>query len=148
VPWRTARRREADLVTPPLTILVVDDDPEIRAYVRRSVEALCPFVGEVREAESGHRALEIVGSGAVIDGVITDVQLPGLDGVSLSCALEADASPPIPILLISGDTRRTGDAEEFASGAVNRALLAKPFNARQLSTALRNLLDINGKTLT
>jgi CheY-like chemotaxis protein len=135
-------------VTPPLTILVVDDDPEIRAYVRRSVEALCPFVGEIREAESGPRALEIVGSGAVVDGVITDVQLPGFDGVTLCAALEADTGTPIPVLLISGDTSRTGDAEHFAAESSNRAFLAKPFNAQQLSTALRNLLDITGKTLT
>jgi len=127
-------------MTHPLTILVVDDDPDIRAYVRRTLETLCPFVGAIREAESGQRALDMVREGGV-DGLVTDVQLPGLDGLTLCRALDAEGDGVIPVLLISGESSRAGDAQEFAAQAPHRAFIAKPFNAHKLSTALKQLVD-------
>lgn len=118
------------------TLLVVDDDPDMRGYVRRAVSRLCPFVGEVREASTGQQALEMVRHGG-IELLITDVQLPGLDGISLCRLLESTAAGrPCPVLLISGESSRTSDAFEFASDVSHRAFLAKPFNAHQTSTAL------------
>ena len=129
----------------PLTILVVDDDPDIRAYVRRTLETLCPAVAVVRETGSGRAALDLVQAGG-IDVLVSDVQLPGLDGLSLCRALDAADTGPIPVLLISGESSRTGDAQEFAAGAPHRAFLSKPFNAYQLSTAFTKLIDTYGKS--
>ena len=124
---------------PRLTLLVVEDNPDLRAYVRRTLERLCPFVGEIREAETGGAALEVVRQGG-IDGLVTDVQLPGMDGIDLCRAVDRERGEgTVPMLLVSGESSRTGDAHAFARESVRRAFLPKPFNATQLSRAVHTL---------
>jgi CheY-like chemotaxis protein len=112
-----------------LTILVADDDPEMRAYIRRSLRG-----ARVVEAADGTEALAQARDGTPgPDLVIADVRMPGLDGYALCTALHADAGTRhLPVLLVSGEPpHTTGCAHGF---------LAKPFNAAGLRAAVANLL--------
>ncbi|MEM8557042.1 MAG: response regulator [Bacteroidota bacterium] len=113
-------------------VLVVDDDAQMRAYIRRSLIAL-PV--RVEEATDGLDALaHICGDGAgagPVVLVVTDVVMPRLDGWALKAALHADARwADLPVLLITGETIRARDGP----------VLRKPFNARSLRAAVQALL--------
>lgn len=78
-------------------VLVVDDDAEIRALLRRHLQR----VGyTVEEAEDGEGALEQV-SKAAPDVVITDMVMPRLDGLGLLRALRG-LDPDLPVIVLTG----------------------------------------------
>ena len=85
--------READEVASPLprTVLLVDDDADMRLYLRSCLRGLASPFDRVIEAADGLEALRFVRSGSV-DLVISDVGLPGLDGRRLTRAIRDDAS--------------------------------------------------------
>lgn len=115
------------------TILVVDDDPDMRFYLRGCLSGLGEGPGMVLEAADGEEALRIVRS-AHVDLVVSDVVLPRLDGQALREAIRNDPRhEDLPVLLISG---REGSVPHDPAGA----WLSKPFNARQLLGAVERLL--------
>jgi two-component system, response regulator PdtaR len=108
-------------------ILIVDDEPLIRMYVRDVVEE-AGFV--VKEAATADEALTLV-EGARIDIVLSDVEMPGLlDGVALA-RLVRERWPHMTVILASG--RRLPRKEEMPE---NTRFLAKPFSADSLLDAL------------
>lgn len=126
-------REVSDLVdVVPRTVLLVDDDPDMRLYLRSCLRSLASAFERVIEAADGLEALRLVRSGAV-HLVISDVGLPGLDGRRLSRAIRDDAAlHHVSVLLISGD----GVMGESAADG----FLLKPFNSHQLLTALDGLV--------
>jgi CheY-like chemotaxis protein len=125
--------READegSSSVPRTVLLVDDDTDMRLYLRTCLRALTSPFERVIEAGDGLEALRLVRSGGV-DLVISDVGLPGLDGRRLSRAIRDDAAlQHVAVLLISGDGA-------VVDGAAD-GFLAKPFNTSQLIAALDGL---------
>ena len=112
------------------SILIVDDDPDMRRYLER---CLRPMASRVVEARNGAEALGLVreaGPGG-FDLIITDVVMPGMDGLSLRKALAIDPTLGAPaVLLITGENPGPG-AEP---------LLRKPFNARTLRRRVGDLL--------
>lgn len=125
---RDGRERSGSV---PRTVLLVDDDADMRLYLRSCLRSLVSSVDRVIEAADGLEALRLVRSEAV-DLVISDVGLPGLDGRRLSRAIRDDAAlRHVSVLLISGDGV-LGDST--ADG-----FLIKPFNSQQLLAALHGL---------
>jgi CheY-like chemotaxis protein len=121
-------------------ILVVDDDPDMRMYLRGCLRGLGDAACPVIDAADGVEALRRV----LVDGVglvISDVVLPRMDGLALRQAIRDDSMHAhLPVLLISGDP-----------GAVllhgpDDAFLAKPFNARELLAAVKRLMNLAGET--
>ena len=116
------------------TLLIVDDEPEIRAEMTEY------FVGKgyrVEQAADGLEALERV-EAAMPDAVITDLKMPRCDGFELIRRLRA-AHASLPIVAIAGtfahaDLDRAGDL-----GA--QATMRKPIRLRELADTLRGLLD-------
>lgn len=118
----------------PLTILIVDDEPDMRLYLRSCLRGLESEIGGVLEAADGLEALRLVRSGAV-QLVISDVVLPRLDGYGLCREIKDDPHlARVPVLLISGEDG--GPPESVMADG----FLAKPFNARQLQAALEGVL--------
>jgi CheY-like chemotaxis protein len=116
------------------TVLIVDDDPDMRLYLRGCLRGLGDGGATVLEAADGTEALRLFTSSPV-DLVISDVILPRLDGRSLLQAIRSGpARRHVPVLLISGQ-EQAGPADGAAA-----AWLPKPFNARQLLTAVEQLL--------
>jgi CheY-like chemotaxis protein len=119
----------------PVTALVVDDDPDMRGYLRSCLRGLDARIERVLEAADGLEALAVVRSGAV-RLVLADVVMPGLDGQALCRAIKSDpALRHVGVLLISGMDERP-PADTGADG-----FLAKPFNASQVSAAVESLLQ-------
>jgi len=116
----------------PQTVLIVDDDADMRLYLRSCLRRLAAPFERVIEAADGLEALRLVRSGGV-SLVISDVALPGLDGRRLTRAIRDDAAlGHVAVLLISGETVL---GESSADG-----FLTKPFNSQQLLAALNGLV--------
>lgn len=113
-----------------LTVLIVEEDADMRRYLRGCLCSLEPahFV----EATDGREALYLARA-LTPDLIISDIVMPGLSGLDLCRALKADpAHAATPVLLISGEPART---------PVNAdAVLIKPFNAERLRTHVERLL--------
>lgn len=126
--------------TTSIAVLVVDDDADMRRYVRRALRHMETRVSLIIEAGNGEEAMRQLGHTSV-GLVISDVIMPLMDGYELSRAIR-DTTPPAetPILLITGeDTPR--EAADRARHAGAQAVLQKPFNAHSLCRAVEAVLD-------
>ncbi|TPG61339.1 response regulator [Roseomonas nepalensis] len=81
-----------------LRILLVDDEAPLR---RLSAVALERAGHQVTQAEDGDTALELVDDGLEPDALVTDITMPGMDGLALARALRA-RRPGLPVVLVSG----------------------------------------------
>src|SRR5262249_58316782 len=91
------------------TILLVEDNPEVRKVTAQRLENLGYIVVE---AASGARAVELLGSGAKIDLVVSDVVMPGgMSGVELARWVGRNA-PAVPGLLTAGFAAHAARAGE------------------------------------
>jgi CheY-like chemotaxis protein len=117
------------------TILVVEDDPDVRAY---AVSLLADLGYRVVEAENGSAGLAILRQRQDIDLLFSDVVMPGtVSGADLAKAA-LDLRPGIRIILASGYGARF-IAKDGRLGAV--PFLQKPYRAADLSLRLRQVLD-------
>jgi CheY-like chemotaxis protein len=117
----------------PLTVLIVDDEADMRLYLRSCLRGLESRLGCVLEAADGVEAMNLARNVAV-HLVITDVGLPRLSGLDLCRQIKRDPELcHIAVLLITGDDRG-GALRDSADG-----LLTKPFNTQQLLAALEVL---------
>ena len=112
------------------TILVVDDDTDMRSYLRRCLRSL---TDRVVEAVDGAEALALVreaGPGA-FDLIIADVVMPRLDGLTLRRTLsDAPALGAPAVLLVTGEVPHPHD----------EPILRKPFNQATLRDRVAGLL--------
>ncbi len=117
-------------------ILIADDDPTI-VHV---VSTLLRFEGfDVEVAADGQAALQqvLLRAPAVL---ISDIQMPRLDGLSLLRAIRADpALASVRVLLLTG--RGDADSGLAQAPAQGHASLRKPFTRAQLIAALRSLMS-------
>jgi signal transduction histidine kinase/CheY-like chemotaxis protein len=118
-------------------ILLVEDEAPVRAVVRR-VLGDCGYT--VLEASNGREALEVrARHRGPIHLLITDMVMPGMNGVQLAERLSQDC-PDLGVLFMSGYTEHSMVAEGFcAAGTVH--FLPKPFRVAELSRRVRKILD-------
>jgi two-component system cell cycle sensor histidine kinase/response regulator CckA len=113
-----------------MTVLVVDDEPAMRALTRRMLE------GEgyrVYEAADGMEAFEALAEGWGVDVMVTDIPMPRMDGRELASRLTTHC-PRIPIVFMSGYDVYLGPVD------LPGPVLAKPFRSDQLTALVRQLL--------
>ena len=119
---------------PPHRILVVDDSAEIRALAGAALRQL-PGV-ELLEADGGEAALRWIGT-VPVALVLTDLQMPGVDGFELIRRLRADpATVGLPIVAMSADADNLPCADELGADAT----IAKPFRADTIRSLVEGLL--------
>ena len=126
----TLHCHSADLARPP-TVLVVDDDDDVREVAAGMLEDL-GYV--VVQASNGPCALAILQERDDLDVMVTDIRMPGMSGLELSDRvgqLRAD----LKVILISG---------YFQPQALSRRFLQKPFRTRDLDAAIRAELGQTG----
>ncbi|BAU14650.1 two-component response regulator [Leptolyngbya sp. NIES-3755] len=92
------------MASPPLKILLVEDDELFRLGLRVRLERE-PGLEVVAEAEDGETAIEIVKS-HLLNIVVLDIGLPGLGGVD-ACRQIRQLSPDLPILVLTSHTQKT-----------------------------------------
>jgi CheY-like chemotaxis protein len=126
-----AERASGDAVGS-ILVLVVDDEPVIRAFVAR---ALTLAGLDVAVAASGPEALQLVADGRVRPAVIvTDIEMPGMTGIELAARLLA-MRPTLRIVMMTGDKERAKAARGHPS-IVDEVLL-KPMRTEELVRAVR-----------
>lgn len=134
-PALTAGTRLGD-VRPPTreTLLVVDDEEMVR---RLAARMLAMLGYRVLEARSGQEAVRLLRRGAHrIDGVVTDVAMPGIGGRELGETI-ARCWPQIRVLYMSG----FAENRMVTEGALDPSVLfiQKPFTSEQLGRRVREL---------
>ncbi|CAA9260576.1 MAG: DNA-binding response regulator, AraC family [uncultured Cytophagales bacterium] len=116
-------------------LLLVEDHEEVRQYVRDSLGREYRIV-ECTDGEEGFRQAV----GAVPDLVISDVMMPGLDGLELCRRLKTDPTTShIPVILLTGRAGTESRLDGLATGADD--YLTKPFHVNELRLRVKNLLD-------
>ena len=115
-------------------ILLADDDGATRDLVRRALEA---DGHSVAVTQDGSEALDRITSGETFDVLVSDVNMPGLDGLSLA-ERAAAALPGIAILLMSGFPEQLDKARGIK--ARRMATLTKPFSLEQAKAAVRGVV--------
>jgi two-component system chemotaxis response regulator CheY len=108
-------------------ILTVDDSKTMRDMVAFTLRK-AGF--DVNEAEDGQKALTVL-SGAKFDLIITDLNMPNMDGISLIKNVRANSTHRgVPILILTTEGDGTKKAEGKAAGATG--WLVKPFSPDKL----------------
>jgi ribonuclease P protein subunit RPR2 len=116
-----------------LRLLLVDDDPGLRALLRATLDAVDVELEDAEDARTAQAAIRRQPP----DAIVLDVNLPGMDGLAFCRQLKRDpATKAIPIVVLSGSDGGTADAA-LASGA--EAFLRKPFSPLELLSVVERL---------
>lgn len=125
-------------------VLVVDD----AQVMRRAVEKMLQGEYEVVLAEDGEAGWEALKRDPTIDILITDIQMPRLDGYGLICRLRADSNPRIrelPIITITGAEDDETRIRAYACGSTD--FLTKPFDKKLLESRVHAYLRLKRASL-
>jgi CheY-like chemotaxis protein len=118
------------------TVLLVEDEPQVRAMAERGLRA---FGFVVLAAANGDDALALAAAHpGAIHAVVTDVVMPNMSGRELAEVL-AEVRPEARILFVSGYTEAVINRHRDLGG--DAAFLQKPFTPSSLAQRLRDLLD-------
>src|SRR5947208_2564621 len=116
-------------------VLIVDDDPRLREYVRVNLEMEGYSVREAGDAEQGLSVLEE----STPDLVLLDVMMPGVDGWEmLRRVQERHGVGAIPVIMFSGKVEELAAEEAASRGA--QAFVGKPFSPQELIDQTKQLL--------
>jgi signal transduction histidine kinase len=138
---REPDERAADAaVAPPVrkdtTILVVDDDRDVR---RLAVAGLESLGYSIVEGESGQDALKALASSNGIDLILVDFAMPEQNGLEV-IRLVKEKRPELPVVLMTG----YADAVGLQSGAATGPILKKPFTISELAARIDTALHRSG----
>ena len=113
-------------------VLVVEDEPFIR-IATADILRLAGF--EVFEAAGGADALEALANGHEVSAVVTDIRMPGMDGLALSREVRS-RWPDLPIVFVTGQMPADGMSLD-----AKVQFLSKPTNPATLIRAIRKAID-------
>ncbi len=121
----------------PLSILYVDDDPDIRVIVATALSLDSSI--RLRVAGSGGEALKMVAAGDPPDVAVLDVMMPGMDGPALMAQFAAvPEMKDVPVIFMTAKARQADVALYRAKGA--RGVILKPFDPLTLAANIRGIL--------
>ncbi len=120
--------------SPSQSVLVVDDDPNVLEVLnaRLSSSGLVVY-----KANGGRKALEIIQSQNV-DLVVSDVKMPGMDGMSLLSEI-IQVQPGLPVIFLTAYANVPDAVNAVKSGAVD--YVEKPFDGKSLTKKIRAMLQ-------
>ena len=134
-PAATTEKNELPKERLALTILVVEDNADMRGYIR----SILRDYYNVLEATNGAEALDVLNNQSV-DFIISDLMMPVMDGIELSRRVkETFTISHIPFLMLTAKTSPETRLESYRTG-VDEYLL-KPFDETLLLTRIENILD-------
>jgi two-component system chemotaxis response regulator CheY len=121
-----------------LQLLIVDDSPAMRSFIRRVVQLSGMEVERYFEAGNGEEALSVLSQNAV-DAVLTDINMPVMDGEQFVRRMRAEEqTAALPVIVISTDATANRVHTMQSLGALG--YLQKPFGPDQLRNELERVL--------
>jgi len=119
-------------------VLIVDDSPAMRRFVRRVLELTGIELGKCLEANNGQEALALLRA-EWVDIVLTDINMPLMDGEELLRTLKSDSVlRSIPVLVLSTDRSESRVRQMLELGA--GGYVGKPFLPGDLGGEMTKLL--------
>lgn len=120
-----------------MKVLVVDDFSTMRRIVKNLLRDL--GFTNIQEADDGSTALPML-QGGDFDFVVTDWNMPGMQGIDLLKAIRADASlAHIPVLMVTAEAKK--EQIVMAAQAGVNGYIVKPFTAATLKTKLDKIFE-------
>ena len=121
-------------------VLIVDDSSTMRAVVKKAITVSGFDVGEYWEAADGREALRKLRSHWV-DVVLTDINMPNLNGLELVVAMKGDdLLNTIPVIMVSTEGSEKKIQESLRLGA--SGYIRKPFHPEDIRTALGRVMGV------
>lgn len=136
-----------DNMSAKLQFLVVDDFSTMRRIISSLLKEL--GYGKISEAEDGEKALHLLRSGhndaTAINFVVTDWNMPLMDGLELLKAIRQDANlKHLPVLMVTAEAKKENIISAAQAGA--DGYIVKPFNSATLKEKLDKILLKKGLT--
>ena len=120
------------------SVLIVDDSPVMRGFIRRVMSLSGLEVGHWVEASNGEEALERLREQSV-DVILTDINMPKMDGEEFLRRLQTEkALHSVPTLVISTDATKARILRMLSLGA--QGYMTKPFSPETLREELERVL--------
>jgi len=119
-------------------ILIVDDSNTVRSVLAKTLNLAGVPVSTLKEAENGEQALEVLKS-QWIDLVITDLNMPVMNGFSLIERMSADdvlVSIPVIVVTTEGSTQRIEKLKNFDI----KGYVRKPFTPEQIKSVVEQAM--------
>jgi two-component system, chemotaxis family, chemotaxis protein CheY len=118
-------------------VLIVDDSATMRKIIMRSIRQAGIETADFREAADGVAGLEAAGT-AAFDLILSDVNMPNMNGLEFVKALTAKFGTPPPIVMITTEGSEEVVKQALQHGAID--YLRKPFTTDQVQEVLGPLL--------
>ena len=123
------------------TILVVDDDPSVAGMLH---DALVTWGYDVFLAHNGREGLEVLAS-HIVDGILLDMDMPVMDGLTMLDALRW-LGHPMPVVMMSGGMKGLDQRQLVKEGA--QAFMSKPFSLSFLRDVCATIFENQGVAVT
>jgi two-component system chemotaxis response regulator CheY len=121
-------------------VMIVDDSPAMRQFIRRVLNLSGFTVGDLWEASNGVEALEKLRE-RWVDVILTDINMPGMGGEQFVRQLEQDEMlRSIPVVVVSTDGTESRVHQMLTLGA--KGYVKKPFLPETLRAELEHVLGV------
>ncbi len=122
---------------PDMKFLIVDDFSTMRRIVRGLLKEL--GYNNAEEAEDGAAALNLL-KASKFDFVVSDINMPNMNGFELLAAIKADASlKHLPVLMVTAEARKEDIVRAAQDGAAG--YIVKPFTKATLEEKVQKILQ-------
>ncbi len=119
--------------------LIVDDSPVMRKVVERALRHAGIEISEVLQAGNGTEALEVLRNNPAPDFILSDINMPGMDGLQFLEQRRAEnLAPEAPVVMITTESSAPLVLRAIAAGA--RGYICKPFTPEQIRVRVVPLL--------
>ena len=122
-------------------VLVVDDSTPMRSVIKKTLKASGFKVGEFFDAANGREALDILRD-EWLDLVLTDYNMPDMDGLELINAMKSDEIlKAIPVVVVTTEGSQQRMEQFMEKGAAG--YIRKPFTPEQIRQQLNQIMGEN-----
>lgn len=122
------------------SVLIVDDSPAMRSFIKRVLDLSGFEVRTYLEAEHGQHALEVLKT-QWVDVILTDINMPVMNGEELVRNLSVHESfQLIPVIVVSTDRTEDRVAQMMSLGA--KGYVKKPFQPEELRECVEEVLGV------
>jgi two-component system chemotaxis response regulator CheY len=122
----------------PARILLVDDSATMRMIVKKALR-LSGVEAELTEASDGGEALETLDSGGAVDLILSDINMPNVNGVEFVRRLKAGPHAGIPVVMITTEGAEARITELQEMGV--QGYIKKPFTPESIRETVVPLLE-------